>query len=216
MIRGSRWPGRRGGGRRAARVPRRGLALRSGGGGLAERHVTCYKRRFVWLAGVAQLAEQLICNQPVGGSNPFASSTKRPEHCGLSIGTGRKHPRQTRRAGLAGMARRAKSARGPSRYREIEERLSADVPWRPKGRCTRGQGVRARLPRRRPGAAAGDGTRARGAHEATRGRGEVAERSNAADCKSVALAASEVRILPSPPAFACGGHDRTRALAAGA
>ena len=29
--------------------------------------------------------------------------------------------------------------------------------------------------------------------------GEVAERSNAADCKSVALAASEVRILPSPP-----------------
>ncbi len=32
--------------------------------------------------------------------------------------------------------------------------------------------------------------------------GEVAERSNAADCKSVALAASEVRILPSPPAFA--------------
>ena len=27
-------------------------------------------------AGVAQLAEQLICNQPVGGSSPFASSTK--------------------------------------------------------------------------------------------------------------------------------------------
>ena len=33
--------------------------------------------------------------------------------------------------------------------------------------------------------------------------GEVAERSNATDCKSVALAASEVRILPSPPAFVC-------------
>ena len=32
--------------------------------------------------------------------------------------------------------------------------------------------------------------------------GEVAKRSNAADCKSVALAASEVRILPSPPASA--------------
>lgn len=28
--------------------------------------------------------------------------------------------------------------------------------------------------------------------------GEVAKRSNAADCKSVALAASKVRILPSP------------------
>ena len=34
------------------------------------------------------------------------------------------------------------------------------------------------------------------------GYGEVAKRSNAADCKSVALAASKVRILPSPPAFA--------------
>src|SRR6185436_2512559 len=32
--------------------------------------------------------------------------------------------------------------------------------------------------------------------------GEVAKRSNATDCKSVAPAASEVRILPSPPAFA--------------
>ena len=31
--------------------------------------------------------------------------------------------------------------------------------------------------------------------------GEVAERSNATDCKSVALVASEVRILPSPPCF---------------
>ena len=39
--------------------------------------------------------------------------------------------------------------------------------------------------------------------------GEVAKRSNAADCKSVALAASEVRILPSPPAFArfAGQHS---------
>ena len=34
--------------------------------------------------------------------------------------------------------------------------------------------------------------------------GEVAERSNATDCKSVALAASEVRILPSPPALFAG------------
>ena len=33
--------------------------------------------------------------------------------------------------------------------------------------------------------------------------GEVAERSNATDCKSVALVASEVRILPSPPTLRC-------------
>ena len=32
--------------------------------------------------------------------------------------------------------------------------------------------------------------------------GEVAERSIAADCKSAALVATEVRTLPSPPAFA--------------
>src|SRR5438270_11235520 len=45
--------------------------------------------------------------------------------------------------------------------------------------------------------------------------GEVAKRSNAADCKSVALAASKVRVLPSPPSFARDdrgrrpGHDVT-------
>ena len=36
----------------------------------------------------------------------------------------------------------------------------------------------------------------------TQTAGEVAKRSNAADCKSVALAASKVRVLPSPPSFA--------------
>src|SRR6185436_161745 len=34
--------------------------------------------------------------------------------------------------------------------------------------------------------------------------GEVAKRSNAADCKSVALAASKVRVLPSPPSVRTG------------
>src|SRR6185436_4802583 len=34
--------------------------------------------------------------------------------------------------------------------------------------------------------------------------GEVAKRSNAADCKSVALAASKVRVLPSPPIVRTG------------
>src|SRR6516164_11192939 len=41
--------------------------------------------------------------------------------------------------------------------------------------------------------------------------GEVAKRSNAADCKSVALAASKVRVLPSPPSFA-RDCDRAREL----
>src|SRR6185503_6203613 len=43
--------------------------------------------------------------------------------------------------------------------------------------------------------------------------GEVAERSNAADCKSVALVASEVRILPSPPTFARRGRRAELRLA---
>ena len=34
-------------------------------------------------AGVAQLVEQLICNQPVGGSIPFASSKKARRNAGL-------------------------------------------------------------------------------------------------------------------------------------
>ena len=35
-------------------------------------------------AGVAQLVEQLICNQPVGGSNPSASLDKILEELGLT------------------------------------------------------------------------------------------------------------------------------------
>ena len=34
-------------------------------------------------AGVAQLVEHLICNQRVGGSNPFASSTERKAQTGI-------------------------------------------------------------------------------------------------------------------------------------
>ena len=40
------------------------------------RQASDWPRRFgVGWAGVAQLVEHLICNQRVGGSNPFASST---------------------------------------------------------------------------------------------------------------------------------------------
>ena len=37
-------------------------------------------------AGVAQLVEHLICNQRVGGSNPFASSTERKAQTGARSG----------------------------------------------------------------------------------------------------------------------------------
>ncbi len=38
--------------------------------------ITCVTEK---LAGVAQLVEQLICNQQVGGSSPSTSSSKRNE-----------------------------------------------------------------------------------------------------------------------------------------
>ncbi len=52
-------------------------------------------RNWCFRAGVAQLVEHLICNQRVGGSNPFASSSK----CGLSFSGKRRSPvRQQYRA----------------------------------------------------------------------------------------------------------------------
>src|SRR4029079_10184512 len=45
----------------------------------------------------------------------------------------------------------------------------------------------------------------------TQTTGEVAERSNAADCKSVALVASKVRGLPSPPTYARAARGRVTA-----
>ena len=42
--------------------------------------------KFCQSAGVAQLVEQLICNQRVGGSSPFASSKKTIQLCFLNTG----------------------------------------------------------------------------------------------------------------------------------
>jgi hypothetical protein len=50
-----------------------GINFRSGNG------QSQWNSGFAKRAGVAQLVEHLICNQRVGGSNPFASSTRRIE-----------------------------------------------------------------------------------------------------------------------------------------
>ena len=46
------------------------------------------RERLPSTAGVAQLVEHLICNQRVGGSNPFASSMKRIRNAGQRRGGG--------------------------------------------------------------------------------------------------------------------------------
>ena len=47
------------------------------------------KRHNKTYAGVAQLVEQLICNQQVAGSSPITSSTNRDKLSGLSLKYGR-------------------------------------------------------------------------------------------------------------------------------
>src|SRR5215510_10070598 len=88
------------------------------------------------------LVEHLICNQHVGGSNPFASS----------------------RPGSAG-----RNQYLTPRNATITDRNKQQTQYASNTRFPKRQIV-----------------------------GEVAKRSNAADCKSVALAASKVRVLPSP------------------
>ena len=67
----------------------------------------------VW-AGVAQLVEHLICNQRVGGSNPFASSTSR------GPGNGPETARVGRRAGVL--------SAGPVLRGDPTEVTCSDVP----------------------------------------------------------------------------------------
>src|SRR6266568_5509816 len=43
-------------------------------GSVSEARYKRHRWKRLWWAGVAQLVEHLICNQRVGGSNPFASS----------------------------------------------------------------------------------------------------------------------------------------------
>ena len=62
-------------------------AANAAGAGVPARfHVQAAGFPADFYAGVAQLVEHLICNQTVGGSNPFASST----NCGARAAPGRK------------------------------------------------------------------------------------------------------------------------------
>jgi hypothetical protein len=132
-------------------------------------------------AGIAQLAEQLICNQQVAGSSPAASSNQ-------AAGTeswlsGQKQ--QT--VNLPGIAlRRFKSftlhqnkAEGllPSAFRSGSNSV---------GRVTAFQAV-------------GRGFESRRQLQSGSRNGELAERSKAADCKSAGHSPTKVQILHSPP-----------------
>ena len=65
-----------------------------------------------------------------------------------------------------------------------------------------GRGFKSLRQLQRLGCSGPQGTRRIHGFQAHRTTGEVAKRSNATDCKSVAPAASKVRILPSPPTLA--------------
>ena len=114
----------------------------------------------VWAAGVAQPVEHLICNQRVGGSNPFASSS-------LSA-----HRRENGRRGLVEVSGEGlpnlKSTQ-PCAGTGVCPRPTADSTYlaQTNGTRTRNEGARLSLPAR-AGASCG----------------QVAERSKAADCKS--------------------------------
>ena len=162
------------------------------------------------LAGVAQEAEQLICNQPVKGSTPFASPGFRISSGVLVPGSrGTPFP-EARRDGAFAEARRGALRREPEgrRRRCCAEgsgpvrrfrvgppfALDADHPDPPtlpaedeSGCCPRNN-----------------------APEASSARGVVAKRPNAAGCKPAGFTPSEVRILPAPPpAPVSGSRPRT-------
>ena len=167
------------------------------------------------LAGVAQEAEQLICNQPVKGSTPFASP-------GFRISSGFSSPRFVpgsrgtrfrKRVGAFGGAPRGPSGRPGGRLPPVLRRrtrlLSADWFRRPvrlqvrftasAGRPRSPSGAGHRAPparRRRTIRMLPTERRPRGASSA---RGVVAKRPNAAGCKPAGFTPSEVRILPAPP-----------------
>ena len=128
----------------------------------------------VW-AGVAQLVEHLICNQRVGGSNPFVSSI-------TPARTKAFHPQeQYRKTDLVVLpAVLATQTSGHS----FKAGLPADSQLESKHGLDRQD---RRLNAFKPGAVSRSA--------------QVAEWLMAADCKSAALCATEVRILPCAPYF---------------
>ena len=66
-------------------------------------------------AGVAQLVEQLTCNQQVGGSNPFASSNFWDEAAVESAGRGRHLGIQEKSEGITRDSGQSREARQKNR-----------------------------------------------------------------------------------------------------
>ena len=141
--------------------------------------------RLVIRAGVAQLVEHLICNQRVGGSSPFASSSS-------PGGRSRRRQAQLQDAGFSCTVRADRDGLGwllslakPSRF---------DRP----------------RPDRATGAALTSRDSSSGAGKRRASWAQVAERLMAADCKSATLRVTEVRILPCAPPPLLGRTQQTR------
>ncbi len=118
-------------------------------------------------AGVAQLVEHLICNQAVGGSNPFASSSFQGSDAWRF---------EPAKESLVVPARSSLPPQRPTAHL----RLSGFAPY-----CVRGCEMERAGRRNEEGPVQQDA--------------QVAEWLMAADCKSAALCATEVRILPCAP-----------------
>ena len=156
------------------------------------------------LAGVAQEAEQLICNQPVKGSTPFASPGFRISSQVLVPRFSSNPSPEARRAGAFGGASRGPSRRCPGRCPGSvlagccpegvgSVRLTGSGPA-PVRRNRRSPG-RVRIPLLPTARARRRFLPASGAAA----NGVVAKRPNAAGCKPAGFTPSEVRILPAPP-----------------
>ena len=138
----------------------------------------------VW-AGVAQLVEHLICNQRVGGSNPFVSSISPSQNRYPKVRSVSSSNSSTeRRIWLYCLPSwQCRPPVTPSR-----QAFPSDSQLESKHGLDR-QGRRLKFKARRRQQSA-----------------QVAEWLMAADCKSAALCATEVRILPCAPYFCSAGE----------
>ena len=153
----------------------------------------CSWKRTGW-AGVAQPVEHLICNQRVGGSNPFASSK--------SFVSKRRRMRDEIKIPVRFSFQRS------ALPKDLPDRLNAEsLPreakrgWLNRCQVGRGKGFRGGLKRSSRSLKVCAELTCAAAPSRHDFYAQVGERLKPTDCKSVGLRSTEVRILPCAPFF---------------